>query len=145
MNLIDAIVELRATVSNIIEPLMFKNLFCSWALVSINAEQLGQEVFCCWTQLVLDFLGNVVVSSTNLIIELLVCCTSIRELTGKYREQKHTHCPNVGWWSAVLSLENDLRSHVGWRTAKDFDLLVIWDTSRESEVDDFHLFVIVQE
>lgn len=86
-----------------------------------------------------------IICSTYLVIELFIRCTPIGELPRQDREEKHAHRPNVSRWATVLGLQHDLRSHIRWSTAENLDLFLVGNASREAEVNDLHLLVVVKE
>lgn len=86
-----------------------------------------------------------VVGSANFTVKFFVCSSSVRKLAAKNGEEQDTYSPYVGRRSAVFSLAHDLRSHVGRSSAEDFDLLVVWDAGRESEVYNFDVLLRIKQ
>lgn len=78
-------------------------------------------------------------------VEVIVSLASEGEAAVQEGVEQHSCGPDICRWAGVLDLGDDLGRHVGRRAAEHPDLLVIRNASREAEVDELHVLVLVEE
>ena len=60
-----------------------------------------------------------ILSSLDLLVQILFGDSSERESTRQHHVQKHTESPHIDWLSIVLMFSHDLRTHVAWGSAEN--------------------------
>ena len=71
-------------------------------------------------------------------VELFVVLTSEWELATQESKEEHAEGPDICRRPRVLDLAHDLRCHVRRGSAEDLDFSLMWDTSGEAEINQFH-------
>ena len=76
--------------------------------------------------------------SAYLLIQLFVVRPFERKFTAKQRVQEHAQCPDISWWPTILNFTNNLWRHITWRSAENFDLPLVGNTSAKSKVNQLY-------
>ena len=124
---------------------MLEELSSAWPIICLDRKQLGEKVFGLCAQSFLNLLRKLIVGSANLVIELFVGGASIRKLSRQNSEEENSESPDVGRWTTIFSFTDNLGCHIRWSTTEYLDLLIVWDTSREPEIDDLDVIIVVQQ
>ena len=74
----------------------------------------------------------------NIGVQLLVVLALEWESAAKEGIEENTERPHVDGRSGVFNLAHDLRGHVRRSTTENFDLLLVWNASREPKIDQLH-------
>jgi hypothetical protein len=63
-----------------------------------------------------------IISVVDLFVELVISAALEGEVAHKHDEGHHTQSPNISCLSTILSLLDNLRSHITWSSTKYFHL-----------------------
>ena len=125
-----------------LEPLIVKQVLRSGPGVVVDVEASLEDVkVLARDLLVVDVVG----APLDPPVEVIVSLASEGEAAVQEGVEQHSCGPDICRWAGVLDLGDDLGRHVGRRAAEHPDLLVIRNASREAEVDELHILVLVEE
>ena len=130
---------------NPMEPRVIQDLLRSWACIRICVEQRRNQVDSSSWQRVVNLWGQLIISTSDLWVKLLVSCTSVREASRQDCKQKDTQSPNICWRTTVLCFVYDFWCHVRRSATEDFDFLLVRDARTETKVDDLDIQVVVKQ
>ena len=109
-------------------------------MLRVFLEHASDEEFRTWGHVVGDH--EVVIG--DLLVQVLVILTSVRETTAEKGEEKDSGGVDVRRWSTELDLFDYLRRHVRRRPAEELDLLSVGNLRAEPKVDQFDVGPMVE-
>lgn len=125
-----------------LEPLVVEQVLGSGPGVVVDVEASLEDIeVLARDLLVVDVVG----APLDPPVEVVVSLASEGEAAVQEGVEQHSCGPDICRWAGVLDLGDDLGRHVGRRAAEHPDLLMIRDASREAEVDELHVLVLVEE
>ena len=78
-------------------------------------------------------------SADNLAVKILFVCPFERENSSQHDIEKNSEGPHVYWFTVVIALPDDLRTHVGRCPTEHFEFLQRTNYDTEAEVDELDL------